>query len=75
MPSHSNDPDRCPVCSHEYAQKVVIERGTSWRDLYPGSAFNYVKRYRRRCTATEDVEADTAVGRSKRVLYFHDDQR
>lgn len=71
-------PDECPVCGQEYAKVVVIERGTHWKDLYQGTVFDYITRYRRRCTASINVEANEdrqQLSRDKKALYFHDDKK
>lgn len=65
----------CPVCGQEYAKQVVVERGTPWTDLYGGSLFDYLTRYRRRCSARVDEDGDPMVRENKIVLYFHDDKR
>lgn len=66
---------QCPVCGQEYAKQVVIDRGTPWTDLYPGSLFDYLTRYRRRCSARVDEDGDLMVREDKIVLYFHGDKR
>ncbi|WP_254536104.1 hypothetical protein [Halomarina litorea] len=63
--------DDCPVCGESYAERVVVERGLRWGDLFAGSPLDYFGRYRRRCTAGYDVERDRQVGEDERVAYFH----
>lgn len=69
------EPDECPVCGMEFAKKAVIKRGLHWKDLYQGTAWDYLTRYRRRCGAKVDVEEERQVGGDEIALYFHDDKR
>ncbi len=68
---NAQPPTDCPVCGEPYAERVVIERGLRWGDLFPGSPLDYFERYRRRCAADYDVERDRTVGEGERVAYFH----
>lgn len=64
-------PADCPVCGEPYAERVVVERGLRWADLFAGSPLDYFGRYQRRCAAGYDVERDRSVGDDERVAYFH----
>lgn len=65
------DEDACPVCGEAYAERVVVERGDRWGDIYAGTPFSFFKRYRRRCTAQYDVGADEQLADGARAVYFH----
>lgn len=62
----------CPICGEPYAERVVVERGLQWDDLYPGTPFDFFDRYRRRCSAAYDVERDRPVDDGEQVAYFHE---
>lgn len=71
-----SQPTLCPICSHEYATRVVLKQGLHWQDMYDGTAFDFLTRYRRRCTAPIDVEAEDArqqLPRQETAVYFHGD--
>lgn len=68
----SSDASQCPVCGEPYDRQIIVERGDRWDDLFPGSPFAFFKRYRRRCTARYDDEAETELTDSERAIYFHD---
>lgn len=71
----STDAD-CPVCGETYDERIVVERGLRWQDLYPGTPLDFFQRYRRRCSTRYDAERDAPVGDDECVVYFHsDDQR
>lgn len=64
----------CPVCGQEYAKKATIQRGIRWADFAHGSVFDHFSRFRRRCSASIDVEAEEQrLKRDEMVLYFHGD--
>lgn len=71
----------CPVCGQEYADRAIIKRGTHWKDLYPGTLYDYLTRYRRRCTAPIDVEKTNVddeprqLRQDEKAIYFHGDSR
>lgn len=71
----------CPVCDQEYADRTIIKTGTHWKDLYPGTLYDYLTRYRRQCTASIDVEKTTVDDEPRKLrqgetaIYFHDDSR
>jgi hypothetical protein len=69
--SRSSDASVCPICGTDYDQRLIIERGEQWADLYPGTAFDLVSTYQRLCTAPHDAERPTARATAKRVVYFH----
>lgn len=68
--SHSDDAP-CPVCGQPYDQRIVVERGDRWGDLFAGSPLDYFSRYRRRCSDRRDVECDEVLGEDSRAVYFH----
>jgi hypothetical protein len=72
---HSHDPDEtpCPVCGKAYDQRVVVERGDRWADVFGGPPFSALTKYSRRCASRHDVEEERARGEGERVVYFHDD--
>lgn len=70
-----NQENECPICGSEYVQSVRVSSGVHWKDLYQGTAYDYLTRYRRRCSSEVDVEAEEKVKRGKIVLYFHGDKR
>lgn len=71
MYSRSGDGSTCPICGTDYDQRIIIERGEQWSDLYPGTPFDFFTTYQRRCTAPYDAEQPSARATSKRVIYFH----
>lgn len=71
MYSRSGDSSTCPICGTDYDQRIIIERGEQWSDLYPGTPFDFFTTYQRRCTAPYDSEQPSARATSKRVVYFH----
>jgi len=77
MPTPRTRPDEheCPVCGQAYAERIVVERGDRWVDLFPGSPLDYFDRYQRRCTARYDAEAEAECGENERVVYFHEPDR
>lgn len=72
MHGRSSDVTACPVCSKEYDQRVVVERGDRWGDLYGGTLFSFFNRYHRRCSAGYDAETDTDLPERELAVYFHD---
>lgn len=62
---------RCPVCGEQYAERIVVEQGDRWADLFPGTPLDFFRRYRRRCAAQVDVERGTQRTDDERVVYFH----
>jgi len=46
-------------------------------DLYPGSLFDFLTRYRRRCTAPMDVEPEEPfmLPQNQKAVYFHGDTK
>ncbi|MFC4549755.1 MULTISPECIES: hypothetical protein [Halorussus] len=69
----AGDDDACPVCGRPYDQRIVVERGDRWEDIYGGQPLSFFKKYRRRCSSHQDVERETTCGEGERVVYFHDD--
>jgi len=70
-----SDEGRCPVCGEPYAQRIVVERGDQWADLFPGTPLDFFRRYRRRCAAQHDVTVDRQRSEDQRVVYFHGDRQ
>jgi hypothetical protein len=72
---HSRDPDEtpCPVCGKAYDQRVVVERGDRWADVFGGPPFSALTKYTRRCTSRMDAEGERQRSEGERVLYFHND--
>jgi len=72
---HSHDPDEpaCPVCGEPYDERLLVERGDRWADVFGGQPLSFLKKYRRRCASRQDVERETATGEGERVVYFHND--
>lgn len=68
----STDDTQCPVCGEPYDQRVVVERGDRWSDLFPGTALDYFQRYRRRCSTQVDVEGETRLPGRQCAVYFHE---
>lgn len=66
------DDDRCPICGQPYDQRVVVERGDGWSDVFAGTPLSFFKRYQRRCTSIQDVERDERLPSNKRAVYFHE---
>ncbi len=71
MPRSTPDTDECLLCGKSYDQRIVIEQGVRWGDLFPGTVFDFFTRYPRRCTPQYDVEDDTQLSEQKRAVYFH----
>lgn len=71
-PTSNSDTTDCPVCGHPYDQRIVVERGDRWGDIYAGSPLSFFRKYRRRCSAQQDVEAEESVGDAEVVVYFHE---
>lgn len=69
--SISPEETRCPVCGEAYEERIVVEQGDRWGDLFPGTPFDYFQKYRRRCAAQADAERGTEVTGDERVVYFH----
>lgn len=71
----SRDPDEtaCPVCGQPYDQRVVVERGDRWADVFGGPPFSTLSKYSRRCASRTDVEEERERGRSELAVYLHDD--
>jgi len=65
------DEDRCPVCGQEYDQRVVVERGDGWSDVFAGQPLSFFGKYRRRCSAQVDVERDEQLPGDRLAVYFH----
>ncbi|PSP81507.1 hypothetical protein BRC81_00675 [Halobacteriales archaeon QS_1_68_20] len=72
MAHRSPDGDVCPVCGQEYDQRVVVERGDGWSDVFAGTPLSFFRRYQRRCTSQFDVESDSKRPGSECVVYFHE---
>lgn len=72
MGHRSPDADVCPVCGQEYDQRVVVERGDGWSDVYAGTPLSFFRRYQRRCTSQYDVESDSRHTAGECVVYFHE---
>lgn len=71
MPGRTTDDASCPVCGEEYDQRLVVERGDRWADLFPGSPLDFFEEYRRRCAARYDAERGTTLSGGERAVYFH----
>ncbi|WP_231188048.1 hypothetical protein [Haladaptatus sp. DYF46] len=73
---HNSAPDQteCPQCGTPYDKLTIVEEGVRWRDLFPGTVFDFFKSYQRRCTARIDVENDSELPERKRAIYFHSDR-
>lgn len=71
MSNTAPDVDECPQCGTPYEKRIIVEQGVRWRDLFPGTVFDFFTRYQRRCTAQYDVEDDTTLSQQKRAIYFH----
>lgn len=72
--SRTPDTTQCPVCGEPYDQRIVVERGARWDDLFPGTPLDFFRRYRRRCAAQYDVEREKELQGDERAVYFHDDE-
>lgn len=72
---HAHDPDEtpCPVCGQPYDQRVVVERGDRWADVFGGPPLSVLQQYQRQCASRQDVERETVRGDGERVVYLHDD--
>jgi hypothetical protein len=72
---HSRDPDEtpCPVCGKAYDQRVVVERGDRWADVFGGPPYSVLSKYQRQCASRYDAEDDRTRSEGERVVYFHDD--
>jgi len=72
---HSRDPDEatCPVCGQPYDQRVVVERGDRWADVFGGPPFSVLSKYARRCASRMDAETERQRGEGEKVVYLHDD--
>lgn len=68
------DSEICPICGEPYDQLIVVARGDQWSDLYAGSPLSFFRKYRRRCTAGEDVETGETLTDGERAVYFHGKQ-
>ncbi|WP_136687137.1 hypothetical protein [Halorhabdus amylolytica] len=71
MPPTRSDSETCPVCGEPYDQRIVVARGDQWGDLYAGPPLSFFRKYRRRCTAREDVETGETLAERERAVYFH----
>jgi hypothetical protein len=71
MPARTSDAEECPVCGASYDQRVVVERGDRWRDIFPGSPLDVMSRYPRRCAALYDEEDERQLRDRERAVYFH----
>jgi hypothetical protein len=68
----TSDAERCPICGQAYDQRVVVQRGDGWSDVFAGTPLSFFKRYQRRCTARHDVEDDEDLPSDRRAVYFHE---
>lgn len=68
----TSDADRCPICGQSYDQRVVVQRGDGWSDVYAGTPLSFFRRYQRRCTSSQDVERDVQLPSDRRAVYFHE---
>lgn len=64
----------CPVCGDEFTQRIIVEWGQQWNDLYPGLPLAFFRQYPRRCTVQYDSKRDTTVAENESAMYFHDDE-
>ena len=71
MSPSTSDGERCPVCTEPYDQRVVIARGDQWSDIYAGTPFSFVRKYRRRCATRKDVETGETLTEGRQAVYFH----
>ncbi|WP_135667130.1 hypothetical protein [Halorhabdus rudnickae] len=71
MPSARSGSETCPICGEPYDRRIVVARGDQWSDLYPGTPLSFFRKYRRRCTAGEDVETGETLGEDQQAIYFH----
>lgn len=69
--SRASDGTGCPVCNREYDQRIVVERGDRWGDIFAGTPFSFFRRYHRRCTSRHDAEEETTLPDDQRAVYFH----
>jgi rRNA maturation protein Nop10 len=69
--SRSTDDESCPVCGEAYAERIVVERGDRWADLFPGSPLDYFQRYRRRCATDYDDRDGRELRDGRTAVYFH----
>jgi hypothetical protein len=72
MGARSPDAESCPVCGQEYDQRVVVERGDAWSDVFAGTPLSFFRRYQRRCSSQFDVETERERSGSECVVYFHE---
>jgi len=72
MGRQTPDADRCPICGQPYDQRIVVQRGDGWSDVFAGTPLSFFKRYQRRCTSVRDVEEDVQLSGDKRAVYFHE---
>lgn len=72
MAHRSVDDDACPVCGQAYAERVVVERGDTWSDVFAGAPLSFFRKYARRCTSQQDVETGHQRPERECVLYFHE---
>jgi hypothetical protein len=71
--SHRNvDDDACPVCGQPFAERVVVERGDGWSDVFAGTPLSFFRSYARRCSSQHDVETGEQRGNRECVVYFHE---
>lgn len=71
-PTSTSDTTDCPVCGQGYDQRIVVERGDRWGDIYAGAPLSFFRKYRRRCSAQYDVEREERVDSGSVVVYFHE---
>jgi len=71
--SHRNaDDDACPVCGQPYAERVVVERGDGWSDVFAGTPLSFFRSYARRCSSQQDAETGEQCSDRETVVYFHE---
>ncbi len=70
-PNQTSDTNECPLCGTPYEKRFVIEQGIRWRDFFPGTVFDFFKRYQRRCTSQYDVEEEIQLPEQKQAIYLH----
>lgn len=66
--------DECPVCGEPYQNGCRLKRGTQWRDLYPGTCFDFFSKYDRTCHARFDAEREEALPPNEVFIYCHETQ-
>lgn len=61
----------CPVCGKPYHDRTIVSVETRFHHSYPGAFFDFMSKYKRRCSSRKDVEVGEYVSRDEIVCYFH----